>query len=165
MFSAADRPTTARAPSPIAILAMAILAPFAAMLIQMADLAPARVRGRPRRREIAGSPTGLANALRRIDAAAKQIPLEMPKPATAHMFIMNPFTRQGLMSLFSDAPADRGAHQGADGACGQGSMRQCAQWAQCAHSGDQTYSLSASVRSIPTPSGGRLRRSLVISFA
>jgi heat shock protein HtpX len=53
---------------------------------------------------LVGSPTGLANALRRIDSAAKQIPLEDATPATAHLFIMNPFTRPGLMSLFQTHP-------------------------------------------------------------
>ena len=80
------------------------------------DLAPARVRGRSRRRRrSSGSPTGLANAL----APHRRRPPNRSRwtcnPATAHMFIMNPFARQGLMSPVLDASADRGADQGADG--------------------------------------------------
>ena len=115
IFGAADRPTIARGPNPIALLAMAILAPIAAMLIQMAVSRQREYAADRGGATLVGSPTGLANALRRIDSAAKQIPLEDATPATAHMFIMNPFTRQGLMSPVPDAPADRGADQGADG--------------------------------------------------
>jgi heat shock protein HtpX len=46
---------------------------------------------------------GLAQALRRIDAGAHQVPLDA-NPATAHMFIMQPFSTQGLMGLFSSHP-------------------------------------------------------------
>lgn len=93
-----------RGPSPIAILAMALLAPFAAMLIQMAVSRQREYEADRGGATLVGSPTGLANALRRIDAAAKQIPMEGATPATAHLFIMNPFTRQGLMSLFQTHP-------------------------------------------------------------
>jgi heat shock protein HtpX len=53
--------------------------------------------------EIVGSPYGLADALRKIDAVAKRVPLDA-NPATAHMFIAKPFTGGGLMSLFSTHP-------------------------------------------------------------
>jgi len=52
---------------------------------------------------IAGNPYGLADALRKIDAVAKQVPLDA-NPATAHMFIVKPFSGAGLMSLFSTHP-------------------------------------------------------------
>jgi len=93
-----------RGANPIALLAMALLAPFAAMLIQMAVSRQREYAADHSGATLVGSPTGLANALRRIDSAAKQIPLEDATPATAHLFIMNPFTRQGLTSLFQTHP-------------------------------------------------------------
>ncbi|HKW02783.1 MAG TPA: zinc metalloprotease HtpX [Vicinamibacterales bacterium] len=93
-----------RGGNPIAMLAMALLAPLAAMLIQMAVSRQREYAADRGGATLVGSPTGLASALRRIDAAAKQIPMEDATPATAHLFIMNPFTRQGLMSLFQTHP-------------------------------------------------------------
>jgi heat shock protein HtpX len=52
---------------------------------------------------IAGTPYGLADALRKIDAVAKRVPLDA-NPATAHMFIIKPFSGEGLVSLFSTHP-------------------------------------------------------------
>ena len=89
--------------NPIALLAMMIVAPLAAMLIQMwisrtrefsADATGAR---------IAGNPYGLADALRKIDAVARRVPLNA-NPATAHLFIIKPFLGGGLTSLFSTHP-------------------------------------------------------------
>ena len=53
--------------------------------------------------EIAGTPRGLASALQRIENAQRGLPMDA-NPATAHMFIMMPFSRRGLMSLFSTHP-------------------------------------------------------------
>jgi heat shock protein HtpX len=50
-----------------------------------------------------GSPHGLVSALRKIEAAARRVPLDA-NPATAHMFIIKPFSGRGLMSLFSTHP-------------------------------------------------------------
>jgi heat shock protein HtpX len=89
--------------NPIALLAMAILAPIAAMLIQAAISRQREFAADRGGATIAGTPTGLASALRHIDAAAHQIPLDA-NPATAHMFIMKPFAGAGLLSLFSTHP-------------------------------------------------------------
>lgn len=89
--------------NPIALIATIILAPIAAMLIQMAISRQREFAADRGGAEIAGTPTGLASALRHIEAAAKQIPLEA-SPATAHMFIMQPFTGGGIMGLFSSHP-------------------------------------------------------------
>src|SRR5689334_7012689 len=92
-----------RGSNPIALLAMIVLAPLAAMLIQMwisrtrefaADAGGAR---------IAGNPYGLVEALKKIDAISKRVPMDA-NPATAHMFIIKPFSGPGLMSLFSSHP-------------------------------------------------------------
>ena len=89
--------------NPIALLAMIILAPMAAMLIQMAISRQREFAADRGGAEIVGSPSGLANALRRIDSAVRQIPMDA-NPATAHMFIMKPFSGSGLMNLFSSHP-------------------------------------------------------------
>src|SRR5262252_3407446 len=52
---------------------------------------------------IAGGPHGLVSALRKIEAASRQVPLDA-NPATAHMFIVKPFSAQALLGLFSTHP-------------------------------------------------------------
>jgi heat shock protein HtpX len=89
--------------NPIALLAMMILAPFAAMVIQGAISRSREFAADARGAKIAGNPYGLADALRKIDAVAKQVPMDA-NPATAHMFIIKPFSGAGLMSLFSTHP-------------------------------------------------------------
>ena len=88
---------------PITLLETIILAPLAAMLIQAAISRSREFAADRGGAEIAGTPNGLASALRHIEAAAKQIPLNA-NPATAHMFIMQPFTGGGLMNMFSSHP-------------------------------------------------------------
>ncbi len=89
--------------NPIAMIATIIFAPIAAMLIQawisrsrefLADAGGAR---------IAGTPYGLVNALRKLEGASKKVPLDA-NPATAHMFIIKPFSAGGLLSMFSTHP-------------------------------------------------------------
>ena len=89
--------------NPIALLAMMILAPFAAMLIQAAISRSREFAADATGAEITGTPYGLANALQKIEAVARRVPLEA-NPATAHMFIMKPFSGAGLMNLFSTHP-------------------------------------------------------------
>ncbi|MEO8070055.1 MAG: zinc metalloprotease HtpX [Acidobacteriota bacterium] len=89
--------------SPVALLATALLAPIAAMLIQAAISRQREFAADRAGADLIGNPAGLAQALRRIDRAAKQIPLDA-NPATAHMFIIKPFSAAGLMSLFSTHP-------------------------------------------------------------
>ena len=89
--------------NPLALLATAMLAPLAAGLIQAAISRQREFAADRMGADIAGSPVGLAQALRRIDAASRQIPMDA-NPATAHMFIMKPFSARGLASLFSTHP-------------------------------------------------------------
>ena len=85
------------------ILLMAIVAPIAAMLIQMA-ISRSREYGADKGgAEISGNPLYLAGALRKLEMANHQIPMDA-NPATAHMFIVNPLTGGGIMSLFSTHP-------------------------------------------------------------
>ncbi len=90
-------------PSPIAMIVTALIAPIAATLIQAAISRQREFAADRRGAEIVGTPIGLAQALRRIEAAGKQIPLDA-SPATAHMFIMKPFSLGGMASLFSTHP-------------------------------------------------------------
>ena len=91
-------------PNPLVLLAMALLAPLAATIIQLA-ISRQREFGADRGgAEIAGSPMGLASALRRLESTVKQIPMDA-NPATAHMFIVSPFAGVGGMAkLFSSHP-------------------------------------------------------------
>ena len=89
--------------NPLAMLLMVVLAPIASLLIQAAISRSREFSADEGGAAIAGTPYGLADALRKIDRAAKQVPLDA-NPATAHLFIVNPFSAGGLMSLFSTHP-------------------------------------------------------------
>ena len=87
----------------LVLILMAILAPLAAMLIQAAVSRQREFAADRGGAQIAGSPMGLASALRKIEAVARQVPMDA-NPATAHMFIMMPFSGGGMMKLFSTHP-------------------------------------------------------------
>jgi heat shock protein HtpX len=90
--------------SPIVALVMMIVAPIAAMLVQMAISRTREYEADKGGAAIAGNPYGLANALLKLERGAQIVPLHDAKPATAHMFIVNPLTGGGLMNLFSTHP-------------------------------------------------------------
>jgi heat shock protein HtpX len=85
------------------MIAMAIVAPIAAMLIQMAISRSREYEADKGGAEIVGNPLYLAGALRKLETVNRQIPMDA-NPSTAHMFIVNPLTGGGLMSLFSTHP-------------------------------------------------------------
>jgi heat shock protein HtpX len=85
-----------------AIVAM-IIAPIAALLIQMAISRSREYLADQRGAALCGNPVALANALRKIAYGVEKMPMDA-KPATAHMFIMNPLTGRNLMNLFSTHP-------------------------------------------------------------
>lgn len=89
--------------SPIAGLLMIILAPIAAMVIQMAISRSREYVADADGARIAGNPRYLSNALRKLHNASQQIPMHAT-PATAHMFIVSPLSGGGLVSLFSTHP-------------------------------------------------------------
>ena len=97
-----------RGSNPIALLATMILAPIAALLIQAAISRSREFDADAGGSAIAGGPQGLVSALRKIEVASKQIPMDA-SPATAHMFIIKPFNPSMLLGLFSTHPptADR----------------------------------------------------------
>lgn len=89
--------------NPLALLATIIVAPLAAALIQAAVSRSREFAADRGAAAIAGNPYGLANALQKIEAVQRRVPLEA-NPATAHMFIMMPLSGRGMMSLFSTHP-------------------------------------------------------------
>ena len=89
--------------SVIGALLMAILAPIAAMLIQMAISRSREYEADATGARVAGRASGLEHALQKLDTASKQVPMEAT-PATAHLFIVNPLTSGGLATLFSTHP-------------------------------------------------------------
>jgi heat shock protein HtpX len=88
----------------IGSLAMAIIAPIAAMLIQMAVSRSREYLADESGAGICGRPLALAGALRKLHNASQAIPMQAARPATAHMFIVNPLTGGGMMALFSTHP-------------------------------------------------------------
>ena len=89
--------------NPLALLATIIVAPLAATLIQAAVSRSREFAADRGAAAIAGNPYGLVNALKKIQAVQKRVPLDA-NPATAHMFIMMPLSGRGMMSLFSTHP-------------------------------------------------------------
>ncbi|GAB4491485.1 MAG: zinc metalloprotease HtpX [Thermodesulfovibrionales bacterium] len=89
--------------NPIAALVMMIVAPIAAMLIQMAISRSREYAADEGGARLHGNPLSLANALRKLHAGTQQIPMHAT-PATSHMMIVNPFSARGLMQLFSTHP-------------------------------------------------------------
>lgn len=90
----------------IGVLVAMIVAPFAAMLVQMAISRTREYSADRRGAEICGNPLSLASALRKIAMAAGRIPNEEAEhnPATAHMFIINPLSGARMDNLFSTHP-------------------------------------------------------------
>ena len=89
--------------SPVAAFVMMIVGPIAAMIIQMAISRSREYVADEGGARIAGNPRYLASALRKLQAAAKQIPMDA-NPATSHLFIVNPLSGGGLLKLFSTHP-------------------------------------------------------------
>ncbi|PLX94291.1 MAG: protease HtpX [Desulfuromonas sp.] len=89
---------------PAAMLAMMILAPIAAMLVQMAISRSREYEADRGGAQMSGSPLYLANALRKLEMANSHRPMPKVNEATAHMFIVNPLRGGGVRSLFSTHP-------------------------------------------------------------
>ena len=87
----------------ISLIAMSILAPIAAMIIQMAVSRTREYAADETGARISGDPVGLASALEKLSAAAEQIPLDA-SPQTSHLFIVNPLSGRSFMQLFSTHP-------------------------------------------------------------
>ena len=90
---------------PLAGLVGVIVAPIAAMLIQMAISRSREFLADEASAQITGNPIALANALRKLEGWKAEVPMHHGSPATAHLFIVNPFTAGGIASLFSTHPS------------------------------------------------------------
>ncbi len=87
----------------IGLIAMMILAPFAAILIQMAISRSREYQADATGARLCGNPIWLASALKKLDTASKRVPMDA-SPVTAHMFIVNPLRGGGVAKLFSTHP-------------------------------------------------------------
>jgi heat shock protein HtpX len=103
MFFGGSRHNDREGSNPFALIATIIVAPLAAMLIQAAISRSREFDADAGGAAIAGGPNGLVSALRKIEVASKAVPLDA-NPATAHMFIVNPFSASGLAGLFRTHP-------------------------------------------------------------
>ena len=92
---------------PLVSLALIILAPLAAMLVQLAISRTREYAADRGGAEISGDPAALAEALQKLDIAAKRVPnyIAQNNPGTAHMFIINPLSGRVMDNLFSTHPA------------------------------------------------------------
>jgi heat shock protein HtpX len=103
MFGGHRRDDDEGGASPIAAIAMAIVAPIAAMLVQMAVSRAREYHADATGAAISGKPQGLARALEKLHMAQHVVPMHA-NPATAHMFIVNPLTGRNFANLFSTHP-------------------------------------------------------------
>ncbi|MEK6561264.1 MAG: zinc metalloprotease HtpX [Nitrospirota bacterium] len=104
MFGGGRRDEGDRNPFGSAIaIAVMILAPIAAMLIQMAISRSREYTADASGAVICGNPLSLAGALKKLHAGTRRIPMN-DNPATAHMFIVSPLSGGGMLSLFSTHP-------------------------------------------------------------
>jgi len=103
MFGGGSRDDEDRGSGIIGLILMAVLAPLAATIIQMAISRSREYLADAGGAKVSGKPYGLANALEKLSRASAVVPLEA-NPSTAHMFIVNPLTGRSLMNLFSTHP-------------------------------------------------------------
>ena len=89
--------------SPVAAIVMMIVGPIAAMIVQMAISRSREYIADEGGASISGNPRYLSGALRKLDSASKQIPMDA-NPATSHMFIVSPLSGGGILKLFSTHP-------------------------------------------------------------
>jgi heat shock protein HtpX len=90
--------------NPLGLILLIILGPIAAMLVQMAISRSREYAADRGGAQLCGNPHYLASALRKLEAANRQRPMQQVNEATAHMFIVNPLRGGGLASLFSTHP-------------------------------------------------------------
>jgi heat shock protein HtpX len=90
--------------NPLAGLVGILVAPIAAMLIQMAISRAREFVADEGGAQISQDPMALASALRKIEGWSREVPMEAGAPATAHLFIVNPFAGGGMLKLFSTHP-------------------------------------------------------------
>lgn len=90
--------------NPLAMIGMMILAPIAAMLVQMAISRSREYGADAKGAKYCGNPHSLASALRKLEMTNRRMPMTQVNEATAHMFIVNPLKAGGVRALFSTHP-------------------------------------------------------------
>src|SRR5262245_12404745 len=103
MMFGGSRDEEGRSTNPIALILTIILAPLAAMLIQMAVSRSREYQADASGARLTRNPNGLASALGKLDQASRVVQMDA-NPATAHLFIVNPLTGRSLMNLFMTHP-------------------------------------------------------------
>jgi heat shock protein HtpX len=104
MFGGRSRDDDEGGSNPLAMILLAVLAPIAALLVQMAVSRSREFQADATGAQVAGKSWGLAKALEKLQMANQQVPMADATPATAHLFIVNPLSGQTLMRLFSTHP-------------------------------------------------------------
>jgi len=106
MFSGYSSRDDERGMNPLGFILLTVLAPVAALIIQMAISRSREYAADSGSAALTGNPGALGRALRKIEAAALGSPLESATPAMAHMYIVNPFDRESwLVNIFSTHPS------------------------------------------------------------
>jgi heat shock protein HtpX len=103
MFGGARHDDEGRGTNPIALILTVILAPLAAMLIQMAVSRSREYQADASGAQLTRNPNGLASALTKLGQASRMVPMDA-NPATAHLFIVNPLSGRAMMNLFATHP-------------------------------------------------------------
>ncbi len=103
MFGGSRHDDEGRGTNPIALLLTVILAPLAAMLIQMAVSRSREYQADASGAQLTRNPNGLASALTKLGQASRIVPMDA-NPATAHLFIVNPLSGRSLSNLFATHP-------------------------------------------------------------
>lgn len=105
MFLGGGRDEDGESRNPIASILVMLLAPLAAMLIQMAVSRSREYMADKSGGEICGNPDALADALLKLEAYSRRGVMPAATEATAHMFIVNPFTAANVQKMFSTHPS------------------------------------------------------------
>lgn len=104
MFSGGRRDDRQGNSNPLVLLVMAIVAPIAALLIQLAVSRAREFQADEGGSHLTGNPLALASALRKLEAGIRRVPMLEANPTTAHLFIANPLRLEGITKLFSTHP-------------------------------------------------------------
>ncbi|MHB9155436.1 MAG: zinc metalloprotease HtpX, partial [Endomicrobiales bacterium] len=103
IFGGGSRDRGSNGGNPAAMMAVALIAPLAAMVIQMAISRSREYHADTTGARLSGDPLSLARALQKLAGGVRRNPMEV-NPATAHMFIVSPFNGRSLFTLFSTHP-------------------------------------------------------------
>ncbi|WP_294703539.1 zinc metalloprotease HtpX [uncultured Fusobacterium sp.] len=105
IFGGSNRDDEDGGSNPIALIGIAIFAPIAAMLVQMAISRTREYKADRFGAKVSGNPIYLANALRKLDMYSRRIPMPSAAPATENMFIVSPLAGSKMANLFSTHPS------------------------------------------------------------